>query len=283
MHLTCAERAPCTVRQAEDLAELMETYHAATERLRRTHELLTQEVQRLRDQLATAHEALVRSKRLAALGEMAAGIAHEIRNPLASIRLYARMLEADLGDRPAERQIAGNIVEAVRGLDSVVGDVLDFARELRPNLVLMPLRGTIERAVAALGPVLDPGRVQVVCRVDRRLRWPHDPQMLGQVIVNLIRNAAEAMPGGGKLSISAEREAGALRLIVRDTGPGIAPDELDRVFDPFYTTKPSGTGLGLAIVHRIVDAHGGSVSVQNDGGAVFTLTLPTAVASERAA
>src|ERR1041385_4500558 len=101
-----------------ELLRVIRTYNGVTERLRRTHETLTEEVRRLQDQLASANEALQRSRRLAALGEMAAGIAHEVRNPLGSIQLYARMLEQDLMDRPEQRQIAGRIVQAVRGLNS---------------------------------------------------------------------------------------------------------------------------------------------------------------------
>ena len=270
MRLTAVEHTA----SADDLPRLVETYNAATERLRRTHELLTEEVRRLRDQLATANAALVRSQRLAALGEMAAGIAHEIRNPLASIRLYARMLEDDLSDRPAERQVARKIADAVRGLDAVVGDVLNFSRELRPQLAQTAIRETVDGAIGALSPTIDAAGVRVICRVSSRLRWPHDPQMLGQALVNLIRNAVDAMPGGGKLAIWAERDRSGLTIIVRDTGTGIAAEAIDRIFNPFYTTRSSGTGLGLAIVHRIVDAHGGSVSAHNDGGAVFTLTFP---------
>lgn len=264
--------------EADDLPRLVETYHAATERLRRTHELLTEEVRRLRDQLATANAALMRSQRLAALGQMAAGIAHEVRNPLASIRLYVRMLEDDLSDRPEQRQVAAKIGEAVRGLDAVVGDVLDFSRELRPQLAETGMRQTVERAIGTLSPVIDAAGVRVICRIDRRLRWPHDPQLLRHALVNLIRNSVEAMPAGGSLKIEAQCDATALALIVRDTGPGIAQADMDRIFNPFYTTRSSGTGLGLAIVHRIVDAHGGSVAAHNDDGAVFTLTLPASIA-----
>jgi len=287
MHISAADaRSPANASAdcgaMAPLLDVFEAYQAAADRLRQTHECLTQEVRRLREQLAAAHAALDRSKRLAALGEMAAGIAHEVRNPLASIRLYARMLDDDLSDRPEQRRVARQIGHAVRGLDNVVGDVLAFARELRPRWVDAPLRTTIDSAIDALRPALESARVAVVRRVDRRLQVMHDPDLLRQVLINLVRNSMQAMPAGGRVTIAAQREHGSVTLSVHDTGPGIAGEDLDRIFNPFFTTRQEGTGLGLAIVHRIVDAHGGSISAANRGGAVFTITFPSHVAEQAA-
>lgn len=263
-----------------DLAELMTVFNEVTGRLQSSHELLNAEVERLRQELGEANDRLQRSRRLAALGEMAAGIAHEVRNPLASISLYARILEDDLSDRPEQREVASKIARAVRGAESIVQDVLSFAREitLRPEpaeasaLFSLALESAgIERAQGVLVRRLDLAGcgVELVC----------DRALVRQSLVNLIRNAIEAMAetaGVHELTLDARVEGREAVLIVADTGPGVPEGVVDRMFNPFFTTRASGTGLGLAIVHRIADAHAGAVGVRNrdGGGALLELRLP---------
>jgi signal transduction histidine kinase len=273
---------------AGDLAELLRAFNDVTARLQGTHEQLRAEVNRLTRELSDANEQLERSRRLAALGEMAAGISHEVRNPLGSIALYARMLDQDLVDRPEQRKIAGKIATAAKGLDAIVGDVLTFSREfkLRPTDVV-----ATEAFDAALESCLHDGvpgwRTVNVVRRDRaagNVRVRADHSLLQQVLVNIIRNAIEAME-----SVASSRDAGtsqrvltlAIRrttaecaatgqfknmvtLSVSDTGPGISDDVKARMFNPFFTTRSTGTGLGLAIVHRIMDAHGGRITVRDN-------------------
>jgi len=265
-------------QRTAELVEIVRAYNDVTDRLQQSHEVLNAEVARLQRELASANAALQRSRRLAALGEMAAGIAHEIRNPLASIQLYTNMLEEDLSDRPQLQDLAQKIATAVRGLNGIVGDVLAFSRELKLRCVEGSAMDALRRAADAAGPQLAEGGVSVeYAGEDRIIR--HDPELLHQALVNLLRNAADAMPEGGTVTLGAapaDGDAQSTNLVVRDTGPGISQDEVDRLFNPFFTTRATGTGLGLAIVHRIVDAHGGSIVVHNDpdGGAVFTITLP---------
>ena len=267
-------------------------------------ESLRAEVVRLRGELRQANEQIERGKRLSELGEMAAGIAHEVRNPLGSIRLYARMLVEDLADRAKERATAEKIAAATRGLDAVVTDVLAFARE-------MPLNMGPAEAGAMLGRAIEEGlagdreerggaKRVVVIRDDERAEMDGeivvcDPALVHRALVNVVRNAIQAMRdvGGGvgvcELRANVERRtlpdsSGASRnytaLIVRDSGPGIPPGVMERMFNPFFTTRATGTGLGLAIVHRIMDAHGGRVLVRNVdgaggvGGAMVELLLP---------
>lgn len=263
---------------ANRLAELeavIAAYNQVTERLEASHASLNREVARLRSDLASANEALQRSRRLAALGEMAAGIAHEIRNPLASIHLYADMLGQDLADRPQQADTCGKIAEAVRGLDAIVNDVLTFSREMRLRPVPGSAAEALCRAVEAVCPMLEANGITVIEPTSDAMA-AYDRDLLHQALVNLVRNAAEAMVAGGTLTLEVITEEGGCGLIVRDSGPGIAADAIDRIFNPFFTTRDAGTGLGLAIVHRILDAHGGSIAVHNDGGAVFVLTLPLA-------
>ena len=285
---------------AGDLAQLVTAFGEVSMRLEATQERLRDEVRRLKRQLREADEELQRSRRLAALGEMAAGIAHEVRNPLGSIRLYATLLEEDLGDRPEERRTAARIRQAVCGLDAVVGDVLAFSREMRVRVAPIDLEDLVAGVVSACRGDLC-ARVDVACGegVDAVVG---DASLLHRALVNLVRNASDAMRGAGiedgVITVLSEREteAGDDRdevvwrcLRVRDSGTGVAPEVVERMFNPFFTTRDAGTGLGLAIVHRIVDAHGGRVRVWNNAdrepgtpGATVELRLPERSAARRA-
>lgn len=256
-----------------ELLEVMRAYNQVTEQLRKSHDTLTRQVVRLQQELASANAALERSRRLAALGEMAAGIAHEIRNPLASMQLYTGMLIQDLTDRPPQQDIARKIAQAVRGLNAVVGDVLTFSREIRLAPQQLSVTILVNRAIDAVRPLIDSNRIDVTIDCGE-LHLHADGELMHQVLVNLLRNAAQAMENGGRLCVTAAVHDASVQIIVRDTGPGIAPEQIDRIFNPFFTTRHTGTGLGLAIVHRIIDCHGGSIAVHNDCGAVFTLSLP---------
>ncbi|MEM9167004.1 MAG: ATP-binding protein [Planctomycetota bacterium] len=262
---------------AGDLETLFGAFNEVTSKLQQTHERLTGEVVRLQGELHRANDELERSRRLAALGEMAAGIAHEVRNPLGSIGLYAEMLIADLAESPEQRETASKILRSVQGLDGIVTDVLAFSRSMRVMAERQCASDLFERAVEACRDRLDGVRVFV----DADVPIDADAGMLHQALTNLVRNALDAMGPGGQLRLSASPADGGVRLVVRDSGPGIPADVQERMFNPFFTTRAVGTGLGLAIVHRIVDAHGGRVRVWNagstrevPGGACVELTLP---------
>ena len=284
--------SPTPAERVDDLAQIIRAYNQVTENLRASHETLRAEVVRLQEALASRDAQLQRSRRLAALGEMAAGIAHEIRNPLAAIRLFAEVLVQDLDDvgvDPAVAATAGKIAHAVMGLDGIVDDVLAFAREMTLKTVDVEVEPVLEKALAAVRAAQSWPDITVRRPedADPRLSVHADPVLLHQALSNLIRNAVDAMAAsGGTLFLGAQASPEAVDqvvLTVRDTGPGIGEEAIDRIFNPFFTTRSTGTGLGLAIVHRIVDAHGGSISVHNDGGAVFELRLPIALADRRRA
>jgi len=271
----------------EDLGELLSAFNDATSRLQSAHESLHGEVARLKGELREANEQIERSRRLSALGEMAAGIAHEVRNPLGSIRLYARMLEQDLAGRPEERRLAEKIGAAVRGLDAVVCDVLSFAREMPVRAAHTSaaglLRGAVEEVLADERLTMQGRELQVRYEIladgADALMVECDEQLVHRALVNVIRNAVEAMLAAdvprsatpradardAVLTVSARHcePEGMIGLTVRDTGPGIPPEAMERIFNPFFTTRATGTGLGLSIVHRIVDAHGGRTRVSN--------------------
>ena len=279
---------------SSELGELFSAFNEVTSRLQETHERLTGEVVRLKGELRRANDELDRSRRLAALGEMAAGIAHEVRNPLGSIGLYAEMLTSDLVDRPEECEIARKIRRVVSGLDAVVGDVLSFSRTIQVRRMEVGLPDAIERAAESCREVLggdagvELGLIGEPCEIEA------DVSLLQQALVNVVRNAAEAARSNegertpaievrwGEATIESDEESTpAIAIRVSDSGQGVTDEVRERMFNPFFTTRNVGTGLGLAIVHRIVDAHGGQIRVRNagedesyPGGAVVELLLP---------
>lgn len=260
------------------LDAIIATYNDVTERLKRSHDRLAGEVRRLRDQLDEKNRELARRERLAALGEMAAGVAHEIRNPLSGINLYASVLCQDLSDRPPCRQLAEKIVTGVRTLDGIVGDILVFANQTPPETHAVP----VAQVVGAVVDLVEPERraANTTIHVAPSVAGAEvmaDFNQLQRAILNVTLNAIEAAGSEGNVWVSVAKEGGGTwtSIDIADDGPGIDPSILDRVFNPFFTTKDSGTGLGLAIAHGIVEAHGGRVSVETrpGGGARFRLIV----------
>ncbi len=229
-------------------------------------------------ELARTQAQLVQRERLAALGELAAVVAHEVRNPLGvifnSLGALRRQVRPD-GDAPMLLQIVGE--EADR-LNRMVGDLLDFARPSKPSIRPEPIAHLLEEVLAvATGAAGDPSGLTLLCEVEEGLPpVPVDARQLRQALLNVVQNAVQAMPGGGRLTVRARREGEALQLEIADTGPGIPPHLQQKVFEPFFTTRATGTGLGLAVVRRVAADHRGTVSVRNgpEGGAVFALRLP---------
>lgn len=273
-----------------DLRELLLAFTRTTQSLEATHAALQGQVARLQNDLAQANAALRRSEALAALGQMAAGIAHEVRNPLGSIQLYAQMLREDLEGNSAQAELCIKIDRAVTGLDAVVRDVLTFAREMHVRVEETTDIDLFDRAVSTCEGLIVAHQVTVRRAERGMIAFDADPALLTQALSNLVRNAVEAM-----VEHSCDRRElllGAARrrvrgpngntqpcavLWVHDSGPGIPENVRDRIFNPFFTTRHAGTGLGLAIVHRIVDAHGGHVRIgpSGVGGACVEICLPT--------
>lgn len=265
----------------EELTQIIGAYNQVTENLRRSHDALGEEVVRLQQELAGADAQLQRTRRLAALGEMAAGIAHEIRNPLAAIQLYVQMIAEDLAcekygpSLQNARRHAREVAREIRRLDRIVNDVLTFSRDMSPRSQPVMVASLFEQVIAAHQPTIAARDVEVTQQVDGPLMIDADAQLLHQALLNLLRNAVEAVASpGGVVQLYAKMETSQIILGVRDNGPGIADEHTDRIFNPFFTTRNAGTGLGLAIVHRIADAHRGAIVVRNQDGAVFELMLP---------
>lgn len=267
-------------RRVDELGRIIEAYSDITERLQKSHEQLNATVHRLRAELSEKNRLLERKNRLAALGEMAAGMAHEIRNPLGGIQLYASLLGKDVAGRPPSLELVKKISGGVRRIEGIVGQMLQFTRELRVQPTEIDLAEVVAQAVDYAAPTLADRAVRCEVAGGAMAYVKVDPLLLGQAILNLLLNAAEAIGRDGRIDVTfgpppAGSEAAQFHLSVRDSGPGIAPDALDRIFNPFFTTKETGTGLGLAIVHRIIEAHDGAITAHNapDGGALFEIRI----------
>jgi len=257
-------------RGADELAVLAREFNAMAQRLAaRERELRAQ------------GEALLRSERLAAIGRIAAQITHEIRNPLSSISLNAE----ELGERaPQARDLCDAIVREVDRLTGITEEYLRFARLPKPQLQRADVNETLRDLLDFVRPELEAGGVELTVSLASGLpRVLADVAQLRQLLLNLLRNAREAMPDGGELLVASRGTDGAVEIQVKDGGPGIPPERMARIFDPFFTTKARGTGLGLAMAQEIAQEHGGQLSCESTvgEGTTFTLRLPGSPAIEQ--
>ncbi len=255
----------------DELAVLAREFNAMAQRLAaRERELRAQ------------GEALLRSERLAAIGRIAAQITHEIRNPLSSISLNAE----ELGERaPQARDLCDAIVREVDRLTAITEEYLRFARLPKPQLQRADLNETVRELLDFVRPELDASAVEVSISLSPALpRVLADVAQLRQLLLNLLRNAREAMAAGGELYVTTRGDESAVEVEVRDTGPGIPKERMARIFDPFFTTKERGTGLGLAMAQEIAQEHGGQLSCESTPGegTSFRLRLPAAPLPEQA-
>ena len=217
-------------------------------------------------------EKLVHSEKLAGIGRLAAGVAHEINNPLAVILGYARFL-GKKADGTLREDLGVIEEEAVRSREIVEG-LLDLSRPIRVEPEPVDLRALCDETVARLAEAKRLDGVEV--RVEGQARIEGSESKLRQVVLNLVKNAAEAAGPGGRVEVAMRDSAGEAELSVEDTGPGLTPEAREKLFEPFFTTKPKGTGLGLAVSQGIVRAHGGELqaATASDGGARFVVRLP---------
>lgn len=231
------------------------------------------EVRRLQDEVR-------RQEKLAALGGLAAGVAHEIRNPLSSIKGLATFFSGQFEAGSEGREAAEVMVQEVDRLNRVITELLSFARPSDIKRLRVDIAPIVTRAVGLIQQDAANQGVQVELKMDDRLcPLLIDPDRMAQCLLNLLINAIEAMVDGGQLTVRCELvDPGEVRVGISDTGQGMAPDEMAKIFDPYYTTKSQGTGLGLAIVHKIVEAHGARLNVESapGRGTTFLLHLPCA-------
>ncbi|MFQ6093548.1 MAG: [Fe-Fe] hydrogenase large subunit C-terminal domain-containing protein, partial [bacterium] len=276
---TCREKAVAVLQGLAEiemcLPYLLEQSREIYARLESSHK----ELQRAHQELEQAQQQLIRTEKLASIGQLAAGVAHEINNPLGTITIYSHMMMRELKEGDPRREDLQMIVDEVARAKEIVKGLLSFAREtvLKPgmvnlNTVIEDVFGLIENQSLffniRLRKELDPSLPAMFV----------DAAQLKQVFLNIILNGAEAMEGAGELRVSTKLlpDGKTVEVTFVDTGPGIPEETLGKLFDPFFTTKEKGTGLGLAIAYGIVDRHGGSIDVhsQTGKGTTFTVVLP---------
>lgn len=248
----------------------------------------TRQAQRAAEQLAAANrqiraaeEAVRRSDRLAALGQLSAGLAHELRNPMGTIRASAEMLTRTLdSENEVAREVAGFISTEVDRANSLITRFLQFARPLEIRPERANLEQTIDRAIAMVEREA-PGFAIYRNFAPEVPPFPFDAELMERVIYNLVLNAVQASPEGGAVTVKTRAADGAVEIAVIDRGAGIDNKHKETIFNPFFTTKSQGVGLGLAIVSKIVDEHGGKIAVESElgKGSVFRVLLPTNHAS----
>jgi signal transduction histidine kinase len=273
---TDAGEVAAATGQSVDLQELLSAWNTATLRLERTHETLCGEVARLNQELEFKNRELARKNRLADLGQMAAHVAHEVRNNLVPVSLYMSLLRRRLSDDSGSQDILAKIEAGFHALDTTVNDLLNFTAHRNPQWQTFLVGDLVEEICQSLEPQLEAQRIDLDVDVPPNTLLTADREMFRRAVLNLVLNSIDAMPEGGELVITSYDGAKGFELEVADSGPGLSDEQKRRAFEPFYSTKEKGTGLGLAIVYHVAEAHGGTVTAMNcpEGGAAFTIRIP---------
>jgi signal transduction histidine kinase len=263
--ITFANQAGLALENAKMYEELKTFSHQLEER-----------VEVARQSLKKTQDKLIQSEKLAALGKLTAGIAHEIRNPLTSIKILIHSLAKKITDAKTKEKDIEVIEDEIERVNQIINRFLDFARPKEPQFSPVDINQVLEETINL---VSGEAKEQNVVLEKKLSSLPHiqaDGEQIKQVFLNLFLNAVQAMPEGGKLRIKTDRKGQWVRIEIQDEGAGIPERIKDKLFEPFFTTKEEGIGLGLSIVKRIVDDHKGSIKVRNSHpkGTIFTINLP---------
>jgi two-component system NtrC family sensor kinase len=275
------------LHRADEVGELASSFNIMTLQLReRTDQakaLLEESIQRNKEledintRLQNMQMQLVRSEKLAAIGQLTAGIVHDVKNPLAAIQGMTVLLRKDQRLPSEARQDIGMIHNSAVNATKIVTDLLKFARQAPPELKSQDLRATLYSALSLNRYIIRKAHVKVITEVSNQpVIVKYDAMQIEQVLINLIQNAVQAMPQGGYLKVALAKQNGTAKIGLFDTGVGIPAENLKRIFDPFFTTKESGTGLGLSTSYGIIASHHGEIHVQSQlrRGTCFMITMP---------
>ena len=233
--------------------------------------------QMVRD-LRSKERQIIRSEKLATVGKLAAGVAHEINNPLGNISLYTQMLYQKIKDSDARKKLK-IIEEQATQAARIVKSLLEFSRQMEPKFKKVNLNDVVNKTLEILQPQISINNIKVIKNLNKDLpEVKADPAQMQQVLVNIINNAIEAMSGGGSLIVETRKRDGEVEVSITDTGEGIPEENLSKIFDPFFSTKGvgKGTGLGLSVSYGIVERHGGRIEVESKVGvgSTFRVILP---------
>jgi signal transduction histidine kinase len=265
--------ARVNVKSSDDIGRLGEAFNSLLSKLERAR----RRVERYH------YEQMKRADRLASIGEMAAGIAHEIKNPLAGIAGVIQVFKKDIPAGDQKKAVLDEVLSQVARMDKAVRNLLSFARPPEPKMTLVDVNELIGKLLDFLASQFAKNSIVAERKLTTGLPWlTLDPDLLQQALINIALNAIQAMPEGGKFIVETKaikpsgETPGSIEIVFSDTGKGIAEENLSRIFGPFFTTRQQGTGLGLSITQRIVEQHNGEINVtSNPGqGARFTISLP---------
>ncbi len=242
-------------------------------------EKTSQELSEAYEKLQSTFEQLKKTDRLAALGRLSSGIAHEIRNPLGSIKGSVEILESEISPDNKKYEFVKILKEEIERLNAIIESFLKFARPPKPSLQPTSINELIESILILTNKQAQKWNIDIRKTLDPNLPMiPMDPNQIRQVIMNIVLNGMESMTGGGTLSISTSLGSRKRSVLIEisDTGTGIGKEDLDHIFDPFFTTKAQGTGLGLAISYQLVQNHGGTIKAHKNetSGLTFRVELP---------
>ncbi len=228
-------------------------------------------------------EQMQRTDRLVALGEIAAGVAHEIRNPLTSIKGFVQLIESEMEEDDPQRKYTGIVISETDRLNKIVHELLYYARPSDTLRTDVDINRILIDSLQLVSINAAPRDITITTALSETLPGiKGDPEQLKQVFLNILMNAVQALEGRGHIAVSARKEDDGVQVVVEDDGKGIIPEHLNRIFDPFFTSRSDGTGLGLAVVQKIVALHHGEIRAENvsSGGARFIISLPPAEETE---
>ncbi|MEE8413722.1 MAG: ATP-binding protein, partial [Dehalococcoidales bacterium] len=290
-----SQRAEVTSK--DELGGLAVSFNQITESLQKSRneieeknrelEAMNEELRTSNEELRETQEQLVRSEKLAAIGELAGGVGHELRNPLGAIKnavYYVRrkVAKSELGEQEPRVMEFLDIVDGeINSSEKIINDLLGFSRVGKPSAWLTHIERVIEDAISHI-PI--PENIELDKKLDTDLPEVEvDKDQIRQVLMNLLTNGVQSMPEGGRLTVAAGQKDGFLEVKIADTGQGIPGETLGKIFDPLFTTKAKGIGLGLAVCKAIIERHQGHIEVESEvgQGTVFTLKLPLPVKKGR--
>jgi two-component system NtrC family sensor kinase len=260
-----------TLRLRERTAEAARLYAETVQR--------NKELADINARLQAMQSQLIQSEKLAAVGQLTAGIVHDVKNPLAVIKGLAEVLQDDAAITDETRHELQVIRESAEKANRIVSDLLKFARQSHPEMEMHDLRETVEASIRLTTYLIREARIQLVHEIpEQMVLVTYDPQQVEQVLINMIHNAIQAMPNRGTLKVNLNQMDGSAMIAIQDTGIGISSENIKRIFDPFFTTKPEGvgTGLGLSVSYGIIANHQGRIEVESEEGkgTKFTIYLP---------
>jgi len=276
---SCREKAKAVV---QGLAEMEMCPHYLLERLQGLYSSLEKshfQLKNSHEELERAQRQLIQTEKMASLGKMAAGVAHELNNPIGTIMMFSRILQEELGDNENWQNDIALVVQEADRAAKIIKDLLSFSKETKVKPGLVNINTVMKEALSLLTNQSIFHNVEVRTKLDPKLPSTFaDPDLLKQVFLNIILNGVQAMDDKGTLTIQSRRldKGKKIEIRVRDTGKGIPEEHLPRLFDPFFTTKEKGTGLGLALVYSLISKHQGTVTAESllGQGATFIITLP---------